>query len=601
MTYKNIYYNTKENKIHLWEQIKGENFYDEVDWTPYCFVRDKHGDVETIDGKKVSKKNFRSYKDYMKYCKENKSGLYENNVSPVIQFLAERYYNLQTEEMIPPDLKIYAIDIEVHTGEKKGDEIISYGFPEPKVAERPIVLISVMDFTAEKIYCFGDQPITTDFPNYNYEYFPCKDEYSLLKSFYGWWRGNIPDVVTGWNISADYKVNTIGGFDFPYIINRTKNIFGTDTNIYKKLSPLNIVSMHYKEDLDSYIVDIAGVSILDYMSLYKWYTNKNLESYSLETVARHELDKGKVEYENNLVWLYYNDWNKYVEYNMEDVFLIKELEDKLKYMRLAQSLALLCKCQMKMFSSTTNLIEGLLLTRYRRSGKCAPFFSGGDQTRYPAAHVKSPQVNKHSWLFSLDIASSYPFAIITCNMSIETLYGKILNMEEKDIIKCVYNKEFPEIRIDKNGEVKHLVGKDLKTFNNALKKKLLSVAPNGVMFYNKPTGVYAQMERDIYLKRKELQNKKDQKWKEYETTKDPKIKQEAENFHTNQWALKIVINGAYGITAVPYSRYFSPYMAEAVTAVGRYSLQSGETYINEIMNDPNEELMNILNEISNNI
>jgi len=31
MPFKSIYYNTRKNKIHLWEEIKGENFYDEID------------------------------------------------------------------------------------------------------------------------------------------------------------------------------------------------------------------------------------------------------------------------------------------------------------------------------------------------------------------------------------------------------------------------------------------------------------------------------------------------------------------------------------------------------------------------------------------
>ena len=106
------------------------------------------------------------------------------------------------------------------------------------------------------------------------------------------------------------------------------------------------------------------------------------------------------------------------------------------------------------------------------------------------------------------------------------------------------------------------------------------------------------MEKDIYLKRKELKRKKFQKLKEYEKTKDIKIKYEAQNLDTSQLAVKIMINGAYGVTAVPYSRYFSPYIAEAVTSVGRFSLKAGEKYTNEIMNNSNKELKDIINEIN---
>jgi len=124
-----------------------------------------------------------------------------------------------------------------------------------------------------------------------------------------------------------------------------------------------------------------------------------------------------------------------VEYNIEDTYLIKELEEKLGYLKLAQSLSLLCKCPLKMYNSTTNLVEGLMLTRFRRNGKCAPYFKGGDQNTFPAAYVKQPKEGKYNWLFSLDIASSYPHAIVTLNMSHETFYGKILNVSESDIVK----------------------------------------------------------------------------------------------------------------------------------------------------------------------
>ena len=546
--------------------------------------------METIYGNKALKKTFKSYSDYVNYCKENKKGLNENNVTPIVQFLSERYYKIKEEDLSPPNLKTYSIDIEVHTPGK---------FPNPKDVEYPIVLISVTDCHNGKIYCFGEKELTKAFKEYEYDYFHCKTEENLLKSFYSWWSKNYPDVVTGWNITADFKINRYGGFDFPYIINRTKKLFGEKTTIYRKLSPINIVSMYYKPELDSYITDIAGVSVIDYMALYKWYTSKNLESDALETVAQHELDEGKLENEG-LAWLYDNDWNKYVEYNMIDTLLIKRLEDKLKYIKLAQSLSLLCKCTLKMYSSTTNLIEGLLLTRYRRDDKCAPFFSGGTAMQYPAAYVKEPYVGKYGWLFSLDITSSYPFAIVTCNMSPETLYGKILDMPDDTVVACMEKREFPEIRINKKGEVKKLSGKNLKTFNMAIKKKIFSVAPNGVVFYNKPIGVYPKMEKDVYLKRKETKKKMALKYKEYEKTKDPKAKQEAENLFTSQWAQKIIINGAYGLLATPYSRYFSPYIAEAVTAVGRYSLKSGEMYINQILNNDNKDLKEILGEIEKN-
>jgi hypothetical protein len=63
-------------------------------------------------------------------------------------------------------------------------------------------------------------------------------------------------------------MNPNGGFDFPYIINRCKHLFGEKTKLYKKFSPINIVNCYISKN-GSFNLNIAGVTIIDYMSLYK--------------------------------------------------------------------------------------------------------------------------------------------------------------------------------------------------------------------------------------------------------------------------------------------------------------------------------------------
>jgi DNA polymerase elongation subunit (family B) len=419
-----------------------------------------------------------------------------------------------------------------------------------------------------------------------------------MKGFFQWWRKNTPDVLSGWNICSDFKVNITGGFDLPYIINRSKVLFGEDSSDYRKLSPIGIVNCFYKKEADTFSIDIAGISVLDYMALYKWYTTKNLESYSLETVCQHELGEGKLSYEGDLNDLYEGDYNKYVEYNIKDVRLIKRLEEKLNYILLAQSLCLLCKCPMKNYNSTTNLVEGLMLTRFRRAGKCAPYFAGGHQSEFEGGFVKPPIVGKHNWIFGMDITSSYPFAMITLNMSQETLYGKITGFNNEEVKNFVRNNNFPEFRLIKNNNIIEIKDKLLISFNKAIEKKLFSISPNGVVFHNSPIGSYASMIRDVFLKRKELKRKMAKKKKQYKETPSEKLKNEINVLNTTQWAQKIIINGSYGCSSVPYSRYFSQDIAEAITSVGQESLKSGIRFVNDLLNKPNKELMDIINSIS---
>jgi len=70
-----------------------------------------------------------------------------------------------------------------------------------------------------------------------------------------------------------------------------------------------------------------------------------------------------------------------------------------------------------------------------------------------------------------------------------------------------------------------------------------------------------------------------------------------DKLNTENVAIKILLNSMYGIMAVPYSRYFKLDVAEAITSCGRHSIKMGEQYVNEILNNPNEELKKIMDEL----
>ena len=65
--------------------------------------------------------------------------------------------------------------------------------------------------------------------------------------------------------------------------------------------------------------------------------NSNQESYRLDHIAFVELGQRKLdhsEYEN-FKDFYTRDWQKFIEYNIQDVELIDRLEDKMKLLELA--------------------------------------------------------------------------------------------------------------------------------------------------------------------------------------------------------------------------------------------------------------------------
>ena len=83
-------------------------------------------------------------------------------------------------------------------------------------------------------------------------------------------------------------------FDVPYLYNRITRVKDVDTA--KLLSPIQDVQWNqfrgrYK---------IAGVSVLDYLALYRKFTFKEQSSYRLDAIGKLEVGMGKIEYQGNL-------------------------------------------------------------------------------------------------------------------------------------------------------------------------------------------------------------------------------------------------------------------------------------------------------------
>jgi DNA polymerase elongation subunit (family B) len=265
------------------------------------------------------------------------------------------------------------------------------------------------------------------------------------------------------------------------------------------------------------------------------------------------------------------------------------MEDKLGYIKLIQALSLLTKCPMKYYQAMTSLIEGALITHYRRNNLCAPYFAGGHQKGFEAAYVKEPHKGMHEWVVDLDITSSYPTAIITLNMSNETYFGRIIDIPEHQVVNFVRKRKFPSFHLSREKEgVKLIRGDHLEKFNMALEKGLFAIAPCGSIFKTKPTGVIAEVEKNIFFKRKEVKGK---------MFKEEKGSDRRKELFSLQWAIKILLNAMFGITSVPYSRYFNTNLSEAITSCGRHTIKMGEKFVNDLLNNPqnSKKLIDFIN------
>jgi DNA polymerase elongation subunit (family B) len=454
------------------------------------------------------------------------------------------------------DLSIAFIDIEVGSDN---------GFPDPYKATEPITAIGIHQLNGRTtVYGCGNYKNNRD----DVDYILCEDEIDLCEKFLADWAGNCPDVLTGWNIKF---------FDVPYLINRFKRILGEDD--VKKLSPWEIISereLTFKGK-KQIAYEIVGVDALDYLELYQWYApgGRNVENYKLETIASNELDETKLSYDeyDNLHQLYKLDYQKFIDYNIKDVHLVLALEDKLKLIELALTLAYDTKsnfgdvfAQTRMWDALiyNYLLDKQIVVPPRRVVKKNEAFEG--------AYVKDPQVGLHDYVASFDLNSLYPHLIMQYNLSPETL-----------IDNSSYS---PEMRkLSSEASVDSLLDKRVDT--SVLKD--VTITPNGQFFRTDKQGFLPKMMSEMYDDRKKFKKEMLKAQQDYENETDKKKKKEIEKliarYNNLQLAKKVSLNSAYGIMGSQYFRFYDLRIALAVTQTGQLSIRWIENKLNQYMND----------------
>ena len=312
------------------------------------------------------------------------------------------------------DIVIANIDIEV------GSE---NGFPEPSQAFEPITAITLHiqnkfqpATKTGKYYVFGcgDYKNTRD----DVEYFKCEDEQELILRFLATWESHYPDIVTGWNIQK---------FDFPYIINRMTRIFMEEH--IKRLSPWSKIQDREVFDKGGVkkvqVYELYGISIIDYIDLYKKYSsNANQESYRLDHIAFVELGEKKLDYSEygNLYNLYKRDYQRFIDYNIQDVTLVIRINEKIRLLELAITLAYDNKVNFSDVFSQVRMWDCITYNHLRNKGIIVPpKMTVETKPEFVGAYVKDPEVGRHMYVASVDLDGLYPHLIMMYNLGPETL------------------------------------------------------------------------------------------------------------------------------------------------------------------------------------
>jgi len=551
--YTNVY--SRGDKIYLRGYSSDNRRIQEIiDYKPYMFVtksRDSTTHYKTLDGKPVERMDFDSISDARDFIKRygdvSNMEVYGLNNFKYL-YIYDKFHGDMDYD--PSWINVIGIDIETDS---------SGSFPNIETADKEITAITLSRRGEKVVLGYFDYTPKTE----NVHYIKCKDEWHLLNNFLKIWQSGRyqPDILTGWNIEF---------FDLPYIVNRIKNVLGIHEA--KKLSPWGIleertVEIHGRENQ---VYTPAGISILDYLNLYKKFKFEQQESYKLESIAEVEkLPVKKLDYKSqgytSLDDLYKRNFELFIDYNIQDTTVVDLLEEKLKF--IDQVIAFAYDAKVNYGDVMTTVLSwDVIIHNYLmdRAIVIPQFKKGNFNQSLVGGYVKEVKPGLKNWVVSFDLNSLYPHLIMQYNISPETKVGRESHFPLVDSILDRYAV------IEDTGH---------------------AYTANGVKFKKDKQGFLPALMEKMYNDRTEYKKKMLEAKRELElldSNASPEQKREITNriarYHNLQLAKKIQLNSAYGACANEYFRWFDFDIAEAITLSGQLSIRWIERDFNSYLN-----------------
>ena len=504
----------------------------------YAYQKDRSGNMRSLYGDKLKKVTF--------WKKEDSPKLFEADIHPEMRTLVDMYH--QSDEP-STNHRVLFFDIET--------EILE-GFPDWQNPINRVLSFTIYD-QQDDIYYVGvldtDGRLTLESKdNIQIEVFDTEDE--LLKYFIRLIKQTNPTILSGWNIDK---------FDIPYLYSRMCVVLGTE--LADQLSPIGMVIFNKGQN----VFKIAGISSLDYYRLYMKFSVGERPSYKLDDIGMLEVATKKIDYPGTLKDLYEKDLDLFIEYNINDVVILKLLDEKLNYIDVGKSLAHKGHVPYESIYSISHLLDGAILTFLKRKGIVAPSKANAQYVthserdeRITGAFVKSPQVGMHKWVFDIDAASMYPNIMMSLNISPETKVGRVTG----------WNAEQFAAKKETNYQVQDLKGKLIGDYNHQemteyLNNHKVAISAHGILYRTDIQGLIPSILNEWFSERLEFKKLR----KKFLTDGN---KSAAHIFDIKQYTQKILLNSMYGAAALPVFRYYDLDNAMSVTTTGQSMIKYAE-------------------------
>ena len=557
--YRNISYSPRDQSINLytWDE-KGKRITLTSTYEPYIYLETNNApDAMSIFNTKLKKKKFKNQYDRSRYLKDNKVVRVFENFNVNQQFLIDTYWQENEKpEFTNNQLKVYFIDIETYSPD---------AFPDPQDPNDTINIITIYDTITKKFHSWGLKPYTAKNPDVTYT--DCKTEEELLRKFVLFFSADYPDILSGWNSEF---------FDIPYVINRVKKVLGEE--MMQKLSPIGSLRSRTfmgKFGREQVKWHIEGLSCVDYLDIYRRFCQTLRESYKLDAVGEIELQERKVDYgDQNLTDLADNNWETFVDYNIQDVNLLVRLEQKLQYIQLLRMIAYAGLTTFEGALGSLSVITGLCSIRARLKDKRIPTFVKDVQEGPPnaGAYVGDPQQGFQEHVVSFDANSLYPNTMITLNLSPETKVGKIIDKTDNDIT------------------IQHVNGQTFKLthekFASFVKQEEIAISRAKILFTQKEKGIIPDTIDYYYTKRVEVKKlhtkaKKKQLTMTEGTEEYDNLQIEIDRLNIRQHTIKILMNTVYGYFGNKHSPLGDDDLANSITLTGQAVIKESNRLLTE--------------------
>jgi len=520
----------------------GKRYEHRDEFFPTLYVKSKKkAKYKTLSGESVEAINpgtVRDCRDFYKKYEDIEGFEIYGNDRYIYQYISEKYPENEIKFDISK-IKLISLDIEVASEQ---------GFPDVESCVEEILAITIQDYTTKQIVTWGSKPFENNRKDVTYHH--CPTEYELLTSFINYWMQDVPDVITGWNIQL---------YDIPYICKRLNYALGE--KLMKRFSPWGLVSEGeiYINGRKHTTFDVGGVTQLDYLDLYKKFTYKAQESYRLDYIAKVELGQQKLDHSefDTFKDFYTKGWQKFIEYNIIDVELVDRLEDKMKLIELALTMAYDAKVNYSDVFYQVRMWDTIIYNYLKKRNIVIPPKNRSQKNeKYAGAYVKEPKPGRYDWVVSFDLNSLYPHLIMQYNISPETLREARCPGAS---VERILNKE-----IDINGD--------------------FAVCANGAQYRKDVRGFLPELMDKMYGDRVVFKKRMLQAKQEYENKPSKKLEKEIARCNNIQMAKKISLNSAYGAIGNQYFRYYKLANAEAITLSGQVSIRWIENKMNQKMN-----------------